>query len=222
MQSTASPRMTLRVYVFSVLLALSACIYAVFKPGISPPIFPEASMRNALNHIGNESLTSTSKRTLNKDSSDRTTSFLYTYNYSDGSKIMAVMVRVKKRDDFKIETYGLLTKNIDPIYIKNSTIVPSTPPSLSGVIGKDKFIQTCIVPKTRNIKDSDFRLDRLTEIAESVHPSSSTFLDKIIGLKKHIDYSCLVLTYKPAIDSLGLPPKNWPILIRKVQDVFSF
>jgi hypothetical protein len=186
--------MTLRVYVFSVLLALSACIYAVFKPGISPPIFPEASMRNALNHIGNESLTSTSKRTLNKDSSDRTTSFLYTYNYSDGSKIMAVMVRVKKRDDFKIETYGLLTKNIDPIYIKNSTIVPSTPPSLSGVIGKDKFIQTCIVPKTRNI----------------------------IGLKKHIDYSCLVLTYKPAIDSLGLPPKNWPILIRKVQDVFSF
>lgn len=178
-------------------------------------------MQKALIDIGSGSLISTSTTKLDKDSSDRTASSLHTYNYSDGSKLLAAIVRVRKRDDFKIETYGLLTKDIDQIYLKNSIISPSTPPSLSGMIGQDKYIQTCVIPGTRDIKDSDFRLDNLTAIVEKVNPGSDSLLDKIMGTKKHIDYSCLVLTYKPATDSAIIPPKNWPIIIKEIQKVLS-
>jgi hypothetical protein len=222
MQTPAPPRVTLNTYIFTILVSLIACTYAIFRPGISPPIFPELKMKKALSNIEIGFLTSSSKIKLNKDSSDRTTSPLHTYQYRDGSKIMAVMVRVKKRDDFKIETYGLLTKNIDPIYIKSSTIVPSGPPSLYGVIGKDKFFQTCIVPKTKNINDSDFRLDNLTGIVERVNPRSNSILDKIMGWKKHVDYSCLVLTYKPSNVSDQKPPESWQKVIRKAQEGLSF
>ncbi|MFN9644483.1 MAG: hypothetical protein ACK6BG_05030 [Cyanobacteriota bacterium] len=221
MQNQASPRMTLQVYIFTLSLSILACLYVVFKPGISSPIYPEVKMRSALNNPELGSLASSTKTALNKNSSERTTSHLHTYNYRDGSKVMAVMVRVKKRDDFKIETYGLLTKNIEPIYIKNSATTSSIPPSLSGFIGKDKFYQTCIVPKATNINDSDFRLDNLTRIVESVNPSSASLFDKIMGWKEHIDYSCLVLTYKPANSSDTIPSKSWQKLIQDVQKNLS-
>jgi hypothetical protein len=216
-----STTLTLRIYSLAVFLALMACIYAFLKPGISSPDFPEIRMKKALNEIGTESLISTSKTVLNKDSSDRTVSPLHTYRYSAGSKVLAAMVRVKKRDDFKIETYGLLTKNIDQIYLKNSNVLLSIPPSLHGMIGKDKYIQTCVVPKTTNVEESDFRLDNLTTIVEKLNPASDRLLDKIMGTKKHIDYSCLVLTYKPANNSVRMPPENWTKIIKNVQAALS-
>lgn len=178
-------------------------------------------MRSALNNPELGSLASSTKTALYYNSSERTTSDLHTYNYRDGSKVMAVMVRVKKRDDFKIETYGSLTKNIEPIYIKSSATMSSIPPSLSGFIGKDKFYQTCVVPKATRINDSDFRLDNLTRIVESVNPSSAGLFDKIMGWKKPIDYSCLVLTYKPATSSDPIPSKSWQKLVQNIQKGLS-
>ncbi len=213
--------LTLRVYSLSVLIALGACIYAMLKPGLSVPVYPERKMNSALKSTGTESLISMTKSTLKKDTSDRTVSPLYSYIYSDGSKIMATLVRVKKRDDFKIETYGLLTKNIEPIYLKNSSFVASTPPSLSGMIGKDRFFQTCIIPKSKTPEEIDFRLDRLLTTLKQVNPASDSLLDKIMGTKKYLDYSCLVLTYKPSKASQLMPPNSWQIITRNVQKALS-
>ncbi|MFN9622681.1 MAG: hypothetical protein ACK587_07610 [Cyanobacteriota bacterium] len=221
MKNSASSRFTLNVYTVTTIIALSSCIYVFLKPGISSPIFPELKMGKALKNISAESLISTDKMKLDKDSSDRKVSSLYTYNYKDGSKILAAIVRVRKRDDFKIETYGLLTKNIDPIYLKNSNAIHSNPPSLSGKIGNDNFIQTCVIPKTTTLEENDFRLDNLTTIVEKVNPRSNSFLDKIMGTRNQIDYSCLVLTYKSSNKSVDMPPKNWPIIVKAVQQVLS-
>jgi hypothetical protein len=213
--------MVLRVYAFTVVLALAACIYAFLKPGISSPIYPDVKIDKALKDISLGPLISSSEIKLNKDSSDRKLSALYTYNYKDGSKILASIVRVRKRDDFKIETYGLLTKNIDPIYLKNSSPVKNVPPSLSGMIGTEKYIQTCIVPKSTRLDESDFRLNNLTSIVENLNPRSNTLFDKIIGTKKNIDYSCLVLTYKPASSLNEFPPPNWNKIVKHFQEALS-
>jgi hypothetical protein len=213
--------MVLRVYAFTVFLALAACIYAFVKPGISSPIYPEVKMENALKDISLGVLISSSETKLDKDSSDRKLSALYTYNYKDGSKILATIVRVRKRDDFKIETYGLLTKNIDPIYLKNANPVITVPASLSGTIGTEKYIQTCVVPKSKRLGENNFRLNDLTSTVEKLNPRSNTLFDKIIGTKTNIDYSCLVLTYKPASSLNEFPPSNWNRIVKQVQGALS-
>jgi len=213
--------MVLRVYAFTLVLALAACIYAFLKPGISSPIYPKVNIDKALKDIGLGLPISSSEKQLNKDSSDRKLSALYTYNYKDGSKILATIVRVRKRDDFKIETYGLLTKNIDPIYLKNANAVKSVPASLSGLIGTEKYIQTCVVPKSTRLDESDFRLNNLTSIVEKLNPRPNTLFDKIIGTKKNIDYSCLVLMYKPASSLNEFPPSNWNRIVKHFQEALS-
>ncbi|MEB3318200.1 MAG: hypothetical protein VKO39_08705 [Cyanobacteriota bacterium] len=210
-----------RFYIVLVFLSAVASFYVFFKPGILSPVYPEEKMKRSLTTIDSATLISSTKKAVNKDSSDRKLSPVYTYNYSDGSKILAAKVRVRKRDDFKIETYGLLTKNIDPIYLKNSSFVKVVPPSLSGMIGNDKFIQTCVIPKSKQVEDSDFRLDNLLSTVERLNPTADSLFDKFLGTKKNIDYSCLVITYKPASNVKTLPPDNWKQIIRSVQTVLQ-
>ncbi|MEB3317228.1 MAG: hypothetical protein VKO39_03710 [Cyanobacteriota bacterium] len=207
----------MRFYVPMVLTSVLACIYAYFKPGITSPRYPQAEMKKALAKINSASLISDTSKILNYDTSDRKISPLFSYNYSDGSKILALVARVKKRDDFKIETYGLLTKNIDPIYLKNASFVNTAPHSLVGMIDKKKSLQTCIIPKTTRLEDSDIRLSELTSTLEELTPHASSWLDKIMGTKKHIDYSCLVMTYMPPNNTQSLPNEDWTVIIKNTQ-----
>lgn len=222
MKIVPSAQVLIKFYVFMLVISLAACIYAVLKPGITSPLYPDAKMNRALRNINSRSLISSKKTVLDKDSSDRKVSPLFTYDYDDGSQILATIIRVRKRDDFKIETYGLLTKNIDPIYIKNSNIILSNPPSIQGFIGKNKFIQTCIIPNSTRLEDSDFRLANLTATVERLNPHNNTLLSKILGTKKIIDYSCLVFTYKPGQNLNEMPPKDWQEIVRNVQGAVSY
>jgi hypothetical protein len=206
-----------RVYVSTLFISLAACIYSYFKPGITVPQYPEKEMKEALIRINSASLISTKTTTLGSGTSDRQVSSLFTYSYDDGSKVLAAIVRVKKRDDFKIETYGLLTKNLEPIYLKSPNFIDSAPYAVSGMIGKKKAIQTCIIPKTTDIKSGDIRLANLTTTLEDLTPHSNTIVDRIVGSRYNIDYSCLVLTYVPAGLNFETPPKEWPLIAKNVQ-----
>lgn len=209
--------MLVKFYIPMVFLSLAACIYAYFKPGISTPRYPDTAMKKALAKINSASLTSETKIDLKKDTSDRKLSPLFTYNYSDGSRVLGTVARVKKRDDFKIETYGLLTKNIDPIYLRSPSFVDSIPHSITGLIGNRKSIQTCIIANTTRIEDNDIRLSALTSTLEDLTPHSNTLFDRILGTKKHIDYSCLVLTYLPPKSAAKIPNKDWINIVTNAQ-----
>lgn len=159
--------------------------------------------------------------TFENDSSDRKPSPMYVYKFSDGSEIRSAMVRVKKRDDFKIETYGLLTKNLDPIYIRNPISSPLFSNSAVGNIDTKKSIQTCIVPLTTRYDQADIRLQSLTDSVENLKPNSANFFsDKILGRKRPIDYSCLVLTYFPGAKQTiheKAQLEEWKALVNRVQ-----
>jgi hypothetical protein len=209
--------MLTRFYTPMVIISLASCIYAYFKPGIISPSFPNVEMKKALTTVNSATLLSETKTPLDKDTNDRKLSPLFTYSYNDGSKILAVIARVSKKDDFKIETYGLLTKNIEPIYLKNSSFINSIPHSIIGMLGKTKSIQTCIIPKTTRIEESDIRLSALNSTLEKLNPRSNSLSDKILGNKKHIDYSCLVLTYIPQQSHQKIPTENWIVIVKNVQ-----
>lgn len=196
---------------------MTGTIYVVVKPGISVPNFPDNQLSNVLKRVGSSTLTSLTKLHVDKNSSDRKLSPIYKYSYSDGSSLLATIVRVRKRDDFKIETYGLLTKNIDPIYLTNSTVLDIVPPSLLGTISNTKFIQTCIIPGTTKLEDIDFRLGNLTAIIEKLYPKKTSIFDKLLGTRKHINYSCLVLTYQVSSHPNDVSIKKWQSLVREVQ-----
>jgi len=218
MNNQISPRTLRFTYVSMVFLSGFAFIYALLKPGITSPIYPSVEIEKALGKIDSASLISFKKVILNNDTSDRKLSPLFRYMYDDGSQILATMVRVRKRDDFKIETYGLLTKNIDPIYIRNSSFINSTPPSMAGLIDKVESIQTCVIPKTTQLEQSDVRLNSLTSTVERLSPQSNTLLTKVLGTKKDVDYSCLVVTYMPSRKFQRLPSNNWVTIVKKVQE----
>jgi hypothetical protein len=210
-----------RVYSSLLFLSLSACLYSYFKPGILSPIYPEEKLKTALSKLDTYTLTSASHTTLDKDTSDRKLTPVYTYTYSDGSKVLGTLVRVKKRDDFKIETYGLLTKDIEQIYLKNPRFTDLIPYSLIGSIDERNSIQTCIVPKTTKLGEVDIRLSNLTSSAESLHPQSFSLANKFLGTKKNIDYACLVLTYQPISKDQKLNFNRWTTIVRNVQDSLS-
>ncbi|MFN9546478.1 MAG: hypothetical protein ACK6AD_05330 [Cyanobacteriota bacterium] len=218
MNASVSHPSLIKVYTSVALLSLIACIYAYFKPGISSPIYPDKKMRIALKQIGGESLVSSRSISLNKDTSDRKLSPLFIYNFENGSKILTAIVRVKKRDDFKIETYGLLTKNIEQIYLKNTTFTDVVSPSITGSVGNTQYIQTCIVPKSTKVEESDVRLSNLISIVERLNPRSDTLLAKIMGNKKNIDYSCMVITFKPASGLKVMPSQEWKEIIKHAQE----
>lgn len=209
-----------RVYGSLLVVASFFSVYSLLKPGIETPDFPKQLSR-ILNKVGTSKITSSKKLDFTKDSSDRKFSPIYKFSYEDGSNILATMVRVRKRDDFKIETYGLLTKNIDPIYLKNSTFIDTIPPSHVGSVGKNKFVQTCIIPGSTKLSDSDFRLAGLTSTVERLNPRKKNLLDKFLGTVESIDYSCLVLTYQYPSASMTEPPKNWSEIVSSVQKALS-
>jgi hypothetical protein len=186
-------------YLSLILLAFSASLYTIFKPGIDRPSYPVDRILSSLNRSIKSKLISVSNLSLNKDSADRKLSDLYHYKYIDGTEILGVMVRVKKQGDFKIEGYGLLTKNLQPIYMENSIFSNTMPYSIIGNINKDRVLQTCIVPGTTKIDQADVRLSPLVSIVKNkTEKSGKGVLSKVLGLEKNQDYSCLVLSYKPS------------------------
>lgn len=216
MNSPLSPLFLQKFYGYLLAVSTFFTAYSFLKPGIYTPVFP-SQIITVLSKVGTSKLTSSKKLDFNKDSSDRKLSPIYKLSYDDGTSILATMVRVRKRDDFKIETYGLLTKNIDPVYLKNSTFIDSIPPSQVGSVGQNKYIQTCVIPGSTKLSDSDFRLVGLTTTVERLNPRKKSLLNKFLGTVETVDYSCLVLTYQYPSNSKLIPPKNWPLIVSSVQ-----
>lgn len=205
-------------YLFLTSLAIIACIYSLLKPGISAPIFPSSQLRPPLKAINKASLLSITESDLKKDDSDRKLSKLYRYSYNDGSEILALMVRVRKRDDFKIEGYGLLTKGIEPIYMKHSIQTQNSPRSQIGRLHKRNGVQTCIIPNTLTLDQIDVRLNILVDAVEKLGVQPNDLPTKIIGGEAEREYSCLVLTYIPANSFTDVDQKEvWQPLVQRVQ-----
>jgi hypothetical protein len=218
-------RLTLKnIYILLISFSLLACLYSLIIPGIGTPTYPVLKLGESLKSIHNDQLLRVVDKDLDQDSSDRKLSKLYTYEYGDGSKILSIMVRVRKRDDFRIETYGQLTKNIKQIYILNPTSTNTVPYSLQGLLGSKQSIQTCIVPGTSNSAQADVRLDGLLTSAASTAPRERDYLAKILGTEAQDDYSCLVLTYQPSslnkAKEVGLQ-SSWSSIIGKVQSALA-
>lgn len=189
------------------------------KPGISPPIYPARKIADALDSVDNSKLVTSSINSLDKNDSDRKFSNLHHYKFENGSEILSVLARVRKKDDFKIESYGLLTKNISPIYMKSPRFLDKVPYSMIGLIENKRSLQTCIVPLTAKTEQVDVRLSSLTSTVKLISgQNEENFLSKILGFKKRYDYSCLVLTYKPAAgDDQALNLKTWNSIVQNVQ-----
>ena len=204
-----------RPYVVLFLFAFSACIISYFRSGISSPSFPPllTSMLNT-SDIGARLVSSESLQ-LAEDTSDRKLSSAKRYKFHDGSQLYAVMVRVRKRDDFKIETYGLLTKGIDHIYIESPTFVSSIPYSMIGLIDGVKSLQTCIIPGTSDLEQVNVQLFPLLSQADRMSGSSQSILSKLLGTDDRSDYSCLVLTFQPK--SFKTSQDIWRGIIRTAQ-----
>lgn len=187
------------VYAFLVGSSLLSVTYSYLSPGISSPVHSPMNMSSILKKLNLPSLVSTSAININENTSDRKFSKLYRYSFNNGSNLTSVMVRVRKRDDFKIETYGLLTKGIDSLYIESPTIHSSPPISMIGRISGKPAIQTCLVPGTSQLDQANVQLDPLTSLAENHSGQRSSFRAKLLGFETYTDYSCLVLTYFPSL-----------------------
>ena len=213
-------------YLTLLVSSIGFSVYSLLRPGLSAPRYPATKMYQELSQIDGKKLITTSMTTLENDSSDRKASPLYVYRYSDGSEVRAAMVRVKKRDDFKIETYGLLTKNLAPLYIPNPISNPNFPNIAFGKIKDSKSIQTCIIPHTTRLDQTDIRLPALTSTVEDLNPTTSNFIhDKVLGRTRPLDYSCLVLTYIPPSNKNSFDIKSqledWKKYVTKAQEAMS-
>jgi hypothetical protein len=206
------------IYVFTIFTALLSSLYSLFVPGISKPTFPSENMKESLLQLTSRKLISVKTFQSTSDSADRKLSSIHLYHYSDGLNILATIVRVRKRDDFKIETYGLLTKGIPELYIKNPRSTNSVPYSIYGLLGNRDSLQTCIVPGTTKIEQVDIRLGSLTAAVQSMDTTKSNLLTKLLGTEKVHDYSCLVLTFQASTLSSPLErSKTWVSIIELAQ-----
>lgn len=211
-----------RFYIILIALSLLACLYSFAIPGIVAPPFPTSQVSEALKGEGSDRLLKVIEKGLDQDSSDRKLSKLYTYTYRDGSKILAIMVRVRKRDDFKIETYGQLTKNIKDIYISDPTSTNTVPYSVEGLLESRSSIQTCIVPGTAKLEQADVRLDGLLSSVDTVAPKQKSYLAKVLGTEPKEDFACLVLTYQPSsLVKQGNIKRSWSSIIGRVQSALA-
>jgi hypothetical protein len=207
------------LYIFLGFLALAASSYAAFKPGISKPSLPSNHLKVALNSLSEVPLSIVTNKSLNINSSDRMLSDLYRFRFRDGSEVSALMVRVAKRDEFKIETYGILTKNIPGVYIKNPSFLDKQPVSLRGPIDSKDSLQTCVIPGSSTLSQVDVRLSPLTATVHELSPHKRTFLTKLLGSDKPYDYSCLVLTFQPSANmSTQQRLTTWPKIVNEVQN----
>jgi hypothetical protein len=208
-----------RPYLFLIVLALLASSYSYFKTGISSPVHPPLLTSKLLALDSIEPPISYSSKPLGKDTSDRMLSPIHQYIFRDGSKLLAVMVRIRKRDDFKIETYGLLTKGIDPIYIESPSFNNTVPFSMLGVIDGKKALQTCVIPGTTKLDQVNVQLFPLLSQADRLAGSSQSLASKLLGTDDRSDYSCLVLTYHPK--SVQQATETWTSIIENVQIALS-
>jgi hypothetical protein len=206
-------------YIFLLVVALLASFYSYFKTGISSPSYPSLLHSKLKTSSFMQGLKTSSSIAIDKETSDRKLSPIYQYKLKDGSILKAVMVRVRKRDDFKIETYGLLTKGIDEIYIKSPTFIPNKPYSMIGIINGKKTLQTCILPGTKKLDEVNVQLFPLIAQADRLAGNSQSLLSKLLGTDDRADYSCLVLTYQP--HSLGTAKDQWEKIIHTVQLAMS-
>lgn len=206
-------------YIFLLVTALFASFYSFFKTGIISPGFPTLLNSKLKTSSFVQGLATPSSIVIDKETSDRKLSPMYQYILKDRSILKAVMVRVRKRDDFKIETYGLLTKGIDEIYIKSPTFFPEVPYSMIGLIGGKKTLQTCIIPGTKKLDEVNVQLFPLIAQADRLAGNSQSLLSKLLGTDDRADYSCLVLTYQP--HSFGTAKDQWPTIIHTVQLAMS-
>jgi hypothetical protein len=206
------------IYIFTLLSSLLASFYSLVVPGISKPIFPSGKMRENLLQLDLPSLESFKKTDNAKDSSDRKLSSIYHYRFSDGSDLYATLVTVRKRDDFKIETYGLLTKGISELYIKNPRMTNSVPYSIYGLINNRDALQTCIIPGTAKLDQVDIRLSSLTASVKNLNTSASSIPSKLLGIEEALDYTCLVLTYLPSnVSNPSDRSRTWNSMIELAQ-----
>lgn len=208
-----------RPYLILIALALLASGYSYFKTGISSPVYPSILTSRLLALDSIEPPISTSSKLLDEDTSDRMLSPMHQYTFRDGSKLLAVMVRIRKRDDFKIETYGLLTKGIEPIYIKSPSFNNAVPYSMLGVINGKEALQTCVIPGTTKLDQVNVQLFPLLSQAEQLAGSSQSLSSKFLGTDDRSDYSCLVLTYHPK--SVKGATKAWTSIIENAQLALS-
>jgi hypothetical protein len=207
-----------RYYIIMLSLAFLATLHSLVKPGISSPLYPTIlSEKFNRTDILKSALPVTTKE-LRQDTSDRKFSKLYEYNFADGSRLFAVMVRVRKRDDFKIETYGLLTKNVDPIYIRSPIPSNSIPFSMIGTVHGRKTFQTCVIPGTTQLGQVNVQLFPLLTQADklAVHSHSQSLFSKFFGTDDKSDYSCLVLTYQPKTSG-RVSRETWVSIISNAQ-----
>jgi hypothetical protein len=205
-----------RPYLTLLVVALLASCYSFFKTGIVAPIYPKLlNQRLSEMDLMNSSVSATSVSLEKQDSSDRMLSPLYQYQLKDGSRLLAVMVRVRKRDDFKIETYGLLTKGIEQIHMKSPTFNGSVPYSMIGLLGGVDALQTCVLPGTQKLDQVNVQLFPLVSQADRLAGNSRSLLSKFLGTDDRADYSCLVLTYQPK--SLKIAMDHWVRIIQTSQ-----
>lgn len=215
-----NPRLT---YIVLILISTIACSYSFFKPGIASPPYPSSQFTKSLVTIEPQPF-STLIKDLKNDSSDRKLSKLHQYKFSDGSELLALMVRVRKRDDFKIETYGLLTKGIDPIYIKSPMFNSIVPYSMEGKIGHRYAFQTCVIPGSSRLDQASVQLTPLLDFIDHAKEGSSRSLfSKLIGTADQSDYSCLVLTYFSSTtnSSSKVTRDRWSSIVARSQLVLS-
>jgi hypothetical protein len=205
-----------QIYSFLVSVAFLASSYTFFKPGISSPAYPALFSEKIMTDL---SVDSTTSRDLAENNSDRMFSKLHQYSLVDGSQLFAVMVRVRKRDDFKIETYGLLTKGIDKIYIESPSFNNIVPYSMVGLIDGKKTLQTCVIPGTMDLDQVNVQLFPLLDQIDKLSGTSKSLISTFLGTDNNHDYSCLVLTFQPK--SFDVSRDAWTSIIRKAQIALS-
>ena len=204
-----------RYYIVLISLSLLACGFSYYRSGISSPGFP-ALLTPTLEALTSVDPPQSSKSIqLDAESSDRKLSPATQYIFPDGSRLYAVMIRVRKRDDFKIETYGLLTKGIDQIYIRSPLFNSSIPYSMIGLIKGVETLQTCVIPGTTDLDQVNVQLFPLLSQADRRAGSTQSLLSKFLGTDDRSDYSCLVLTFQPK--SIKAGQSAWRAIIQAAQ-----
>lgn len=168
--------------------------------------------------ISASKLVNVSRINSDADTSDRMLSPIYLYRFDDFSRILAVNVRVKKRDDFKLETYGLLSKGVKQIYLENSRLLGGPPFSLYSVVDNKPVYQSCIIPGSKSLNDIDVRLVPLTSLIAKKSNSSRSILSRFLGLSEKRDYSCIVVTFFPdGKISEAAHQEKWTLILTTLQ-----
>lgn len=186
-----------RSYRLLIIASIFGCLVSSQNSALTIPTLPEEHIKKALASMPSSKLINVSRINPEANTSDRMLSPILVYTFDDSSRLLAVNVRVKKRDDFKLETYGLLAKGIKQIYLENSRLIGGPPFSLKSIVENKTVYQSCIIPGSKDLNDIDVRLAPLTSFIAKNSDSSKSFLSKFLGLSKRRDYSCVVVTFFP-------------------------